>query len=125
VSLNAFLQKRREYQWRWGLHDCATFAARGMAAATGYDPLASISWTSSKAALRLLRRYKPADFLVRSERLTAQPGWVAELPSFAPWPCVWGVVIGNGLIAVAQTTGWQAYPIAQAKAFWGPPPCLN
>jgi hypothetical protein len=56
MTLDEYLEGRRDAAFGWGAHDCCTFAADWVLAATGRDPMADLrGLDSALAAMRRLR----------------------------------------------------------------------
>lgn len=104
--LAQFLSERRNEPFTWGAHDCATFAADGVVALTGADPLAGLrgAWASEEEANEVIAQGGGLEALLASQMAAA------EMPEIDPRLAQRGDVVllevGNQLVVgiVAGTT---------------------
>jgi len=128
IGLAEEIEAAKARPWAWGEHDCASFAARCVAAqAGGGDAFALPAWESEVSARRALRALGAEDLGAAMDRLAprlplpfAGRGDVATVAADpgATGPLALAVIEGGGLWIAAEPAGLLRLPLSAAVAAW-------
>lgn len=112
-------------EFRWGSHDCVTFAAECVEARTGRNPMAGLEWPDASTAARMLRQIGGLRAAVTS-RLgePGAPGYartgdvaLCTDPNDATGREMLAVCHGGVLLA-PSAKGLAVLPLAAARCAW-------
>lgn len=133
LALDRQLAARRDYPWRWGVHDCCAFAAGVVAAVTGRDVFAPwrATYADAAGAAAALERagglaaILTATFGAPCRPLSARAGdlVVVQLSQGERAACATGVravgiVDGGRVYIAAAPRGLGQVPLELASAAW-------
>jgi hypothetical protein len=117
TDLAAYLRAAAPRSFRYGRHDCVTFAAGWVLARTGRDLLAGLDYANLRDGRALLSAAGHGGLadaagavLPEIQRLRAQPGDLALVR------CGFGIVTGSTIACLGRRRGLTHWPLTDAAA---------